>query len=369
MATGRITVASLNGLDGWLWDEKVCGFGVRKQRRGLFYYVRVRHRGQQIMRSIGRHGSPWTVDTARAKALELLGTLASGSDPFTQSLSGETFGAEIERYLERKRTSMKPRSFIEVQRYLQKRAAPLHKLSLGEIDRRTIAVLLGQIETASGPIARNRLRSSLSAFFAWAIQEGLTETNPVQGTGKADEGSSRERVLTPAELRKLWHSLGDGHFADIVRLLLLTGQRRTEIGRLTWSEVDLDRKLIVLAPDRTKNSRSHEVPLSSQALAILARQDRRTEFVFSKFMNWFAGKAKLDQRLRIAPWTLHDLRRTCATQLGELGILPHVIEQALNHVSGAKAGVAGVYNRSKMTDAVRQGLQRWADHVDKITSS
>ena len=114
MATGRITVASLNGLDGWLWDEKVCGFGVRKQRRGLFYYVRVRHRGQQIMRSIGRHGSPWTVDTARAKALELLGTLASGSDPFTQSLSGETFGAEIERYLERKRTSMNERGLSEL---------------------------------------------------------------------------------------------------------------------------------------------------------------------------------------------------------------------------------------------------------------
>src|SRR5215469_5400514 len=124
MATGRITVASLNGLEGWLWDEKVCGFGVRRQRRGLFYYVRVRHKGQQVMRSIGRHGSPWTPDTARTKALELLGTLASGTDPFAQSLSGETFGAAIDRYLERKQGSLKPRSFVEVQRYLRKRAAP-----------------------------------------------------------------------------------------------------------------------------------------------------------------------------------------------------------------------------------------------------
>jgi len=320
------------------------------------------------MHSIGRFGSPCTVDTARAKALELLGTLASGVDPFTQSLSGETFGAEVDRYLERKRTSLKPRSFVEVQRYLQKCAAPLHKLRLGDIDRRTVAVLLGQIETASGPIPRNRLRSSLSAFFAWAIQEGLTGSNPVQGTRKADEGNSRDRVLTQEELRKLWHSLGDGHFADIVRLLLLTGQRRTEIGRLAWAEVDLDRKLIVLAPDRTKNSRSHEVPLSTQALTILRRQDRRTEYVFSKFMNWFAGKAALDQRVGIAPWTLHDLRRTCATNLGELGIQPHHIEAILNHYSGHRVGVAGVYQRAKYEGETRTALQRWADYLDKITA-
>ena len=288
MSTGRITVAALNGLEGWLWDEKVCGLGARKQRRGIFFYVRARHQGRQIMHSIGRYGAPWTVETARAKALELLGTLASGSDPFTQSLSSETFGAEIDRYLERKRASLKPRSFIEDQRYLRQRAAPLHKLPLSEIDRRTVAVLLGQIETASGAIARNRLRSSLSAFFAWAIQEGLTENNPVVGTGKADEGNSRERVLTQDELCKLWRSLGNDRFCDIVRLLLLTGQRRTEIGRLTWSEVDFDRKMIVLGADRTKNSRAHEVPLSAQALAILQRQDRRTEFVFAKrgFNNW-----------------------------------------------------------------------------------
>jgi hypothetical protein len=137
----------------------------------------------QIVKSIGRHGSPWTPDTARTKARELLGVVAGGADPFAQSLSSETLGAEIERYLDRKKASLKPRSFIETARHLRKYALPLHKLRLADIDRRTIAVLLGQIETASGPSARNRLRSSLSAFYAWAIQEGLTEINPVQGTG------------------------------------------------------------------------------------------------------------------------------------------------------------------------------------------
>src|SRR6516165_5617081 len=124
MPTGRITVAALNGLEGWLWCEKLIGFGARRQRRGIFFYVRARHHGRQVMHSIGRFGSPWTVETARAEALRLLGVLSTGTDPFGQSLSGETFGAEIERYLDRKKGSLKPRSFVEVQRYLQKCAAP-----------------------------------------------------------------------------------------------------------------------------------------------------------------------------------------------------------------------------------------------------
>jgi integrase len=372
MAVGKVTISSIAKLDGWLWDTHVTGFGARRQTNGTFYYVRYRHNGSQTVRSIGRHG-PLTPDTARARAKQLLGTVAGGTDPFAQTLSGEGFRALIDRYLERKRGSLKPSSFRDTERYLRNHSAPLHNLRLDQIDRRKVAALLGEVETSSGPIARNRLRSTLSAFYSWAIQEGLIENNPVQGTGKADEGGSRERVLSPEELKSLWRGLDDGHFSNIVRLLLLTGQRRNEIGRLAWTELDLPRKLIVLAPDRTKNSRQHEVPLSRQALAIIERQPRRntTGFLFSEkgaFGNWSKVKAALDQRVGIAPWTLHDLRRTCATYLAELGILPHVIETTLNHVSGHKAGVAGVYNRSKMTDAVRDALQHWADHVEKITS-
>src|SRR5215472_3882266 len=201
MATGKITVASLNGLEGWLWCTTCVGFGARRQRKGVFFYVRYRHQGRQVMHSIGRLGAPWTPETARNEARRLLGIVSTGVDPCAQSLSSETFGAEIDRYLERKRNSLKPRSFIEVQRYLRKDAAALHKLRLADIDRRTIAVLLGQIETSSGASSRNHLRSTLSAFFAWAIQEGLCESNPVQGTGKADESNSRDRVLTQDELR------------------------------------------------------------------------------------------------------------------------------------------------------------------------
>jgi integrase len=370
MAQGKITISSINKLQGWLWDIAVIGFGARRQTNLVHYYVRYRHNGTQVVRSIGRHGA-LTPDTARAKAKQLLGTVAGGTDPFAQALSGEGFPVAIERYLERKRASLKPSSFAEAGRYLRGHASPLHRLRLDQIDRRKVAALLGDIETSCGPVSRNRLRSYLSAFFSWCIQEGLLDQNPVAGTGKAAEGGSRERVLTPEELRKLWRALGDDEFSNVTRLLLLTGQRRNEIGKLQWSEVDLARKMIVLSPTRTKNSRQHELPLSTQALAIIQGLPRRntTPFLFAKrgFTNWDGAKQELDQRVGIAPWRLHDARRTCATGMGELGILPHVIEQALNHVSGAKAGVAGTYNRSKMIDAVRQGLQAWADHIERIT--
>jgi integrase len=371
MAVGKVTISSITKLQGWLWDTHVTGFGARHQTNGTFYYVRYRHGGTQIVKSIGRHG-PLTPDTARARAKQLLGVVAGGTDPFAQALSGEGFAASIDRYLERKRPALKPNSFKDAERYLRNHCAPLHRLRLDQIDRRKIAALLGEIETASGPAARNRARSVLSSLFSWCISEGLLETNPVQGTAKANQNGSRERVLTSDELRQLWHGLGDDRFSDIVRLLLLTGQRRNEIGHLQWSEIDFARKLIVLPPERVKNGRQHEIPLSRQALPVVERQHRRNSspFLFSDkrgFNNWDDAKATLDERLHMAEWHIHDLRRTCATGMAELGVQPHIIEAVLNHVSGHKGGVAGIYNRASYSEPMRDALQRWADHIDRIT--
>jgi integrase len=370
MAVGKVTIQSISKLDDWLWDTHVTGFGARKQTNGVFYYVRYRHNGSQILRSLGRHGA-LTPDTARARAKQLLGTVAGGTDPFARALSGEGFATVIDRYLDRKRAALKPTSFSEIERHLRNHSAPLHKLHLDQIDRRKIAALLGEVETGSGAVTRNRVRSTLSAFFNWCIQEGLIDANPVQGTGKANEGGSRERILTQDELRKLWRALGDDDFSNIVRLLLLTGQRRNEIGHLQWSEIA--RGMIVLAPARTKNSRQHELPLSRQALAILERLPRRNSsaFVFGGergFRSWDYGKQQVDERAGIADWHLHDLRRTCATQMAELGVQPHIVEAVLNHQSGHKGGVAGIYNRAKYSDDMRSALQRWADALDQITA-
>jgi integrase len=370
LAIGKVTISSIAKLQGWLWDTYCTGFGARRQTNGCFYYVRYRHNGTQVVRSIGRHG-PWTPDTARAKARQLLGQVAGGTDPFTEALAGEGFATTIDRYLERKRALLKARSFSEAERYLRNYSTPLHGLRLAQIDRRKIAALLGDIETNSGPVARNRARSALSSCFAWCISEGLLEINPVQGTAKANENGSRERVLSRDELRTLWRGLEDDHFSNIIRLLLLTGQRRNEIGLLRWGEVDLVRQQINLPAARVKNGREHSIPLSRQALATLNRLPRRnaSDYLFGDrgFLGWSAPKTTLDQRIGIAPWRLHDLRRTCATQLGELGVQPHHIEAILNHYSGHRAGVAGVYQRAKYEGEMRSALQKWADHIDQIT--
>jgi len=384
---GKITKTAVERLPPggeWLWDSIVKGFGARRQTDGIFYYIRYRLNGRQHIKSLGRHGSPLTPDLARNTAKAKLGIAATGADPFAQPLAAETFGREVTRYLERKQGTLKPRSYLEVQRHLLSHAKPLHRLRLGEIDRRIIAALLAEVEVG-GPYARNRTRSSLSAFFAWAVREGFVEANPVIGTGKAEQNGARERVLTESELREVWSTLpAQGQFGDIVRLLILTGQRRREISSLCWSELDFERGLIALPPARTKNKRLHELPLSSQVRAILERQAHRKDrdFIFGLgkggFSGWGECKAKLDKTVLakrgrktkpMPDWRLHDLRRTCATGMAELGVQPHIIEAVLNHVSGHKGGVAGIYNRARYEGEMRAALQRWADHLDQITAA
>src|SRR5262249_28611506 len=161
--------------------------------------------------------------------------VASKVDPAAERIRPvETLGTEIARYLELKRRSMKPSSFAATRGHLGAHCKPLHSLRLDEIDRRTVATLLGGIAVECGPTARNRVRCSLSGLFAWAIREGVTDLNPVSGTGVADEGAARDRVLTEAELAAVRRALGDDPFSEIVRVLILTGQRRTEIGGLRW---------------------------------------------------------------------------------------------------------------------------------------
>jgi integrase len=373
---GKVTKATVEKLplNAVLWDTSLVGFGARRQRRHVHYLLRYRINGHQRFVSIGRHGT-WTPDTARNEARRLLGLVASKVDPASERVRpAETFGAELDRYLERKRTALKPRSLELINYHLQVHAKSLHPLRLAEIDRRAIATLLGGVEIKSGPTSRNRLRASLSAFFNWAVREGLLDLNPVLGTGKADEGHSRERTLTNAELAQVLNALGQTQFSDIVRLLVLTGQRREEIGGLRWSEVDLERNVIVLPSERTKNKRQHELPMSTQVRAVLERQPRHSgrEFVFGvgprSFSGWSDGKANLNARAKLkVDWRLHDLRRTAATMMADqLGVLPHIIEAVLNHVSGHRAGVAGIYNRAKYEGEMRAALQRWADYVDGI---
>ena len=286
----------------------------------------------------------------------------------------------VERYLaERAAKRLKPRSFEEVERHLKKHWSALSGLPIRSVTRSDVAAQLGRIAKDNGPFASNRARAALSAFFSWAIGEGLADATPVLGTNKATEEISRDRVLSGEELPAIWNEAGGGDYGAIVRLLILTGQRREEVGGMLWSEIDLDKRSWRIDAERTKNGLAHEVPLSSPAAEILrARERSGRALVFGSrdgpFQGWSNAKSALDKRIVAKlretgangapkPWRLHDIRRTVATRMADLGVQPHVIEAVLNHVSGHKAGVAGVYNRASYTAEKRYALDIWSAHV------
>src|SRR5262249_13482578 len=166
---------------------------------------------------------------------------------------GKTLVSLITEYLDARVGSMKPRSYLETKRHLEKHFEPLHNVALTNIARFDVASRVREIAKASGPVAANRARASLSAMFRWAIGEGICDQNLVAGTNKQDENGPRERSLSDAEAAAVWLGAPDNDYGRIVRLILLTGCRRGEIGDLKWSEVDTKAKTITLPKERTKN--------------------------------------------------------------------------------------------------------------------
>ena len=174
-------------------------------------------------------------------------------------------------------------------------------------------------------------------------------------------------------MRAVWNACGDDEYGRILRLLVLTGQRKNEVGGMRWDELKTDAGKWYIPGTRTKNHRDHELTLPPQAWAIIDSVSRRqgNEYLFGRkhgFTSWSTCKQTLDRRAKATGWTVHDLRRTAATRMADIGVQPHIIEAVLNHVSGHKRGVAGTYNRSPYEREVKNALAIWADHVAGIIS-
>jgi integrase len=365
-----------------VFDEDIPGFGLRLRAGGAARWIfQYDIAGRTRCMTLGS-SKALTATRARATASELYAKVRLGEDPAGAKAegrvrAGETFKAVLDTYMTGQRNRLKPHSYVQKERHLLKHCSALHGLPLVKVDRRIVAAKLAKLETKSGPIESNRVRASLSAFFSWCISRGFLESNPVVGTERRPE-KSRDRVLADAELKAIWTATaGADDYSAIVRLLLLTGCRADEIGSLSWTEVFGDR--IVLPGLRTKNSRDHIVPLSAPAQAILEARPKMLDrnFVFGRphnkagFTGWSACKVLLDERIKasgaeVEPWCNHDLRRTVATRMGEIGVQPHIIEAVLNHVSGHKAGVAGIYNRATYTAEKQAALTLWADHLMSV---
>jgi integrase len=376
--------------DRTYFDDDLPGFGVRVRAGGSRTYVIQYKFGTKHRRMPLGAVSAIELGKARSTAKDLLAAVRLGRDPAGEKLEqrqkvSTAFGSLLPRFLARQRSRLKPRSYQETERHLLVHAKPLHGFGVEKIDRRTIAIRLAELEQ-NGPAAANRARASLSAYFAWLLREGILETNPVLNTNRAIETGARSRVLTDDELAMIWRALGDDQYSTIIKLLCLLGARRDEIASMCWSEIDLDRAVITLPPERTKNRREHLIPLAPTAVAILQAQPRRfnsdgspRDLVFGRgargWQDWSGSKADLDARIQatrsepIANWRLHDFRRSMSTVMHEqLHIMPHVVEACLAHVSGHKAGVAGVYNVAAYLDLRRIALEKWSDHVTSLVT-
>lgn len=345
-----------------LWDENLPGFGFRVQAGGnKVYYAKYRIGDKQRMLKIGAVNKiSFAAATKQAKTI--FESVSQGIDPANTkakaiaSLS-KTFGSSIDGFLEQLKIDKNSEGHVKrSEAYLKRSFHRLHTISLSEVDRMTVAREFNVI-AKRGPIAANRARATLSAFFNWAITTGICHANPVDKSIKNKE-QSRKRALTPAELKLLWSTLEDDGYGLTVQLLALTGQRLNEIAGLEWSEINWEEKQADLPARRIKGRRDHIVPLSPPALAILKAIKREGKCVFAKRNNWQHDKDKLDKKLNIPHWTMHDLRRTAKTNMAKFcKVQPHVSEAVLGH---KVRGLEETYNVYDYLDEKRDALNKYA---------
>jgi integrase len=370
-----------NKPDAIFFDDAMPGFGVRVRGEMRTYVAQYRFDGRQRRVSLGDVRKVPLAD-ARKAAQRHFAHAVLGQDEAARKAAERgkpTVGHVIDLYLDARQGKVRPATLREITRYLRVSWQPLHYMKVGKVERADVAVGLKRIAKESGATSADRARAALSTLFVWAMREGMAEANPVMNTNQQAPESRRDRVLTADEFAAIWRALPDNDYGRIVRLLALTGCRREEIGGLRWSEVDLAKQVITLPAARCKNKREHRVYLSDAAMAVLADCPRRAErdLLFGQsagpFSGWSQARASLDVAVTkaegktLAPWRLHDVRRSVATGMAELGVLPHIVEQVLNHQSGHKGGIAGVYNHALYEREVRAALTLWSEHINEIT--
>jgi integrase len=362
------------------WDDNLTGFALRirtdtsgKVRRT--FIIQYRFGGKVRKIKLGDAGK-LNVDQARKKAEKLFAQILLGSDPQVarraEWLEAQklTFSQAVAQYIQMKAPELRPSSLKSLQLYLTGTAyfPTLHRKPLDSITRSDVQ---HHLDRMGGTPTAGQARAHLMSFFMWALRRGHCSENVVIATEEPKGNGGRDRHLSADELRQVWNACTDDDFGKIVRLLILTGCRRAEIGGLRWSEIDLDAATITLPKERCKNGREHTLTLPPMAMDILRSIPQRVgrDHLFGQRGQGFVAWGHSRKAFKVdfeKPWTLHDLRRTVATQMADIGVQPHIIEAVLNHVSGHKAGVAGTYNRSTYSREMRNALVLWGDHVRSL---
>ena len=367
----------------YLRDDELKGFGLTVTPSGAkSYFVEYRLPGGRAAAKgrivIGKHGSPWTPDTARREATEILGAARRGIDPREQRRIEDdlAFDTYASNFLARSRSL---RSIKHMTAVFRLHITPvLRAAPLTSITRTTIARLISDVTTNS-PATGRYVYAVLRRLFRTAVSRGDLLASPMQDMEPPASVASRDRVLTENELSSLWEASRSLSlpFATAVRLLILTGQRRSEVIGMDFAELDVANATWTIPARRSKNNLANVVPLSSPALAelmMMGAGKRVAGLIFTTtgttpISGVSKMKAGIDKLMgEPPPWRLHDIRRTVATGLQRLGVRFEVTEAVLNHVSGAKSGVAGVYQRHDWKDEKRAALAAWGRHVEGLVS-
>jgi integrase len=395
MGVGKITKRAVDeypfgARDTYLWDDELKGFGLKvtpKGTRTYLYQYRMGGRSSRTQRySIGLHGSPWTPSTARAAAQRLAILVAQGVDPVAAAIEKQRLAVDLAfaPYGQRFLASCAGKGWRGlVERTLRLHLAPyLRSKPLNEITRRDISAVLDKMPIHQVALRRNTF-AVLRRLCRWAVARGDIDRSPCEGLDTPRAVTPRDRVLTDDELKLVWRVSYDCNpvFGRVIRMLIITGQRREEVTGLDWSELNQSSATWTLARNRSKNGLPHVVPLADLAVAEIAGvapskkwPNRGLVFVNSSgnhFTGHAKGKVQIDDKLAstgIKPWRLHDLRRTFATGLQRLGVRFEVTEAALNHVGGARAGVAGIYQRHDWESEKRKAMADWSAHLSELLS-
>ena len=376
-------------------DTHLPGFGLRitdKGARSYFVMYRVNRPEGRLLRRL-KIGNAEVIKLAEARenAREKLRQVARGIDPAEQrptpSTAPDTFRAVAEAYLRQYvAKNTRASTFKETKRILDVDVIPAWgDKPIAAIAKRDVEVLLDTIADRGAEVQANRTLARLRTLFNWAVEKDYLTASPVVRMKPRVKEHPRDRALSDDEIRWFWQACEETGwpFGPLFQLLLLTAQRRDEVGTIERPEIDLGKRLWSIGRHKAKNDRAHDVHLSELAVEIISALPKMdgTSLVFTTngatpVSGFSRAKKNLDAALRrarrrslglpeddeaylkalalprskeppeeIAEWILHDLRRTAATGMARLNIPPHVVDKVLNHVSGTIHGVAAVYNR------------------------
>ena len=339
---------------------------------------------------------------AREAARDALRKVARGDDPAAERKAAKAAAEQVDRDLFRnivrdfgERHGRHNRSWPEVERMLGRDVLPRWgDRRIQDISRRDVIELLDAMVDRGVRQQANRVFAAVRKIMNWAVSRDIIAVSPCAGLKPPVPEISRDRILSDDEVRWFWKACGAAGypFGALFHLLLLTGQRRDEVGGMTAAEVDRKERLWTLPRARTKNDTPHQVPLSGASMAVLERLPKirgKAGYVFTTIgetpvSGWSRAKANLDKAMlaiarreaeergeeagdvTIPAWRLHDLRRTAASGMARLGVAVHVVEAVLNHRTGTISGIALIYNRYQYSKEQQAALEAWGRYVTQL---